>query len=97
MEQPNFEDGEQIFSWRQLQAGKIYRFVDKEVRGNNKWNKPISVVTLKESEGGLPIKFYAPPSLHFGLNSRQSTMWIKYEGVAKSDSGYHYPVFTYAS
>ena len=97
MDQLNFEEAEQIFSWRQLQAGKIYRLVDKEDRGMNKWLKPISVVTLKESEDGPPIKFYAPPSLHYGLNSRPSTVWIKYEGVATSDSGYLYPIFKYAS
>ena len=35
MDQLNFEEAEQIFSWRQLQAGKIYRLVDKD-RGMNK-------------------------------------------------------------
>ena len=97
MDKLNFEEAEQIFSWRQLQAGKIYQLVYKEERGMNKFMKPISVVTLKESDHGPPIKFYAPPSLHYGLNSRPSTMWIKYKGVATSDSGYLYPVFKYSS
>jgi len=47
MDQLNFEEAEQIFAWRELWA-RIYIFVDKEVRGMNKWMKPITVVTLKE-------------------------------------------------
>ena len=79
-----------------MQPG-TYIFVDKEMRGFSKWMKPISVVTLKENVGALPIKYYAPPLLHYGLESRPNTQWIKYEGVAVSQNGYQYPVFKYAS
>jgi len=96
MDQLNFEEAEQIFGWREMRTG-TYVFVDKEVRGMNKWMKPITVVTLKEHVGAQPIKYYAPPSLHYGLDSRPNTTWIKYEGLAESPSGYQYPVFKYAS
>jgi len=79
-----------------MQLG-TYIFVDKEVRGLNKWMKPISVVNLKENVGAPSIKYYVPPSLHYGLESRPNTRWIKYEGVKNSGNDYQYPVFKYAS
>jgi len=79
-----------------MQPG-VYIFVDKEVRGMNKWMKPISVVTLKEEIGGPTTKYYAPASLHYALGNRPKTLWIKYEGVNISQNGYQYPVFKYAS
>ena len=76
MDQLKFEEAEQIFGWREMRTG-TYVFVDKEVRGMNKWMKPISVVTVKEYVGALAIKFYPPASLHYGLESRPNTKWIK--------------------
>ena len=73
-----FEEAEHIFGWREMRTGN-YVFVDKEVRGINKWMKPITVVTLKEHVGAPSIKYYAPPSLHYGLDSRPNTTWIKYK------------------
>ena len=69
MDQLNFEEAKQIFGWREMRTG-TYDFVDKEVRGMNKWMKPITVMTLKEHVGAPPIKYYVPPSLHYGLDSR---------------------------
>jgi len=59
--------------------------------------KPITVVTVKLSIGGPSIKFYAPLSLHHGLDSRPDTTVILYEDLAKSESGYQYPKFKYPS
>ena len=95
-QQVQFEQAEQILSWREMQRG-VYIFVDKETRGVNKWMKPIIVVTLKQHAEGPPIKFYAPASLHYGLESKPNTTFIKYEGVDVSKSGYQFPVFKYAS
>ena len=95
-QQLQFQQTEQILSWRDLQMG-IYIFVGKETRGVNKWMKPITVVTVKQHDDGPPIKFYAPASLHYGLESKPFTRFIKYEGVAASNSGYQYPVFKFAS
>ena len=91
-----FEEAEQILGWREMQPGTDI-FVDKETRGVNKWMKPITVVTLKQQPGGPSTKYYAPPSLYYGLESRPNTMWIRYEGMSVSESGYQYPVFKYAS
>ena len=96
MDELKFEEAEQIFGRREMRPG-TYVFVDKEVRGMNKWMKPITVVTLKEHVGAPPIKYYAPSSLHYGLESRPNTQWIKYEGVAVSQTGHQYPIFKYAS
>jgi len=63
----------------------------------NKWQKPITVMTVKLNLGGPSIKFYALPSLHYGLESRPYTTVILYEGMVKSETGYLYPKFTYAS
>jgi len=95
MDQKEFDEAEHIFGWREMKPGYWY-FIDKEVRGINKYMKPISVVTVKLSIGGASIKFYAPPSLHYGLDSRPDTMVILYEGLAKSESGHQNPKFKYA-
>jgi len=79
-----------------MEPGYWY-FVDKEVRGFNKWMKPITVVTVKLTLGGPSIKFYAPPSLHYGVDRRPDTTVILYEGLAGSKTGYQYPKFKYAS
>ena len=71
MEQQHFEEAEQILSWREMQPG-VYIFVDKEMRRVNKWMKSITVVTLKQQVGGPSTKYYAPPSLHYGLESLQT-------------------------
>jgi len=91
-----FEEAERICRWREMQPGYWY-FVSKEVRGMNKWQKPITVVTVKFNLGGPSIKFYAPPSLHYGLESRPDTTVILYEGMVRSETGYLYPKFKYAS
>ena len=93
MDQKKFE-AEHIYGWREMKPGYWY-YVSKEVRGINKFMKPISVVTVKLSIGGPSIKFCAPPSLHYGLDSRPDTTVILYEGLA--ESGYQYPKFKYAS
>ena len=95
-QQLQFEEAEKIMSWREMHTG-VYIFVDKEMQGVNKWMKPITVVTLKQQVGGPSTKYYAPPSLHYGLESQPNTKYIKYEGVAVSKTGYQFPVFKYAS
>jgi len=87
MDQKKFEDSEHIFEWREMKPGYWY-YVSKEVRGMNKWMKPITVVTVKLSIGWLSIKFCAPPSLHYGLDSRPDTTVILYEDLAESESGH---------
>jgi len=62
MEQKKFEEAEHIFGWRKMKLGAWY-FINKDVRGINKYMKPISVMTVKLILGGPSIKFYAPPSL----------------------------------
>jgi len=96
MDQKKFEEVAQILGWRDMEPGYWY-FIDKEVRGLNKFMKPISVVTVKLKLGGLSIKFYAPPSLHYGLENRPDMTIIWYEGVAESKSGHQYPKFKYTS
>jgi len=96
MDQKKFEEAEHIFGWREMEPGYWY-FIDKEVRGMNKWIKPNTVVTIKLKLGGPSIKFYAPPSLHFGLNSQPDTTIISYEGMVKSENAFLYPKFKYAS
>jgi len=61
MEQKQFEEAEKILSWRDMQPG-VYIFVDKEVRGMNKWMKPRSVVSLKEKSEGRRLS--TMPLLH---------------------------------
>jgi len=81
MDQTKFQEAEHISGWREMEPGYWY-FIDKEVREMNMWQKPIAVVTVKLKLGGPSIKFYAPPSLHFGLDSRPDTTVILYEGMA---------------
>ena len=96
MDQKRFEEAEHIFGWREMKPGYWY-FINKEVRGMNKWQKPITVVAVKLTIGGPSIKFYVPPSLHFGLESKPDTTAILYEGMVQSETGYQYPKFKYAS
>ena len=58
--------------------------------------KPITVVTLKKELGGPMTKYYASLSLHYALDNRPHTRWIKYEGVSLSKSGYQLSVFKFA-
>ena len=78
-----------------MEPGYWY-YISMEVRGMNKWNKPISVVTVKLNLGGPKIKFYAPPSLYYGLTSRPNTTVILYECLVQGASGNFYPKFKYA-
>jgi len=89
------EEAEHIFGWREMQPGYWY-FISEEVRRMNKWQKQITVVTVKLSLSGPSIKFSAPPSPHYGLESRPDTTVILYKGMEISDSGYFYPKFKYA-
>ena len=95
MERKKFEEAEHICSWRDMQPGYWY-FVRKEFRGMNKWLKPNTIVTVKLKLGGPSIKFYAPPSLHYGLESRPHTTAILYEGLVQGKSGVFHPKFKYA-
>ena len=92
MEQ-QWEEAEQILSWRDMHQG-VYRFYGIEHRGTNDYGKPISVVTL-ETEKGVN-RYYAPASLYWDLKRRSETKFIKYEGTQTSDKGYDYPVFKFA-
>ena len=56
MDQKSFEDAEQILGWREMKPGYWY-YVGKEVRGVNKWMKPITVVTVKLKLSGPSMKF----------------------------------------
>ena len=96
-EQLHFEEAEKILSWRDLQVGSVYMLVGKETRGMNKWHKPISVVTVKQHADATPIKLYAPASLHYELERRAFTRFIRYDGVAVSQNGNQFPVFKYAN
>ena len=88
-QQMQFEEAEQILSWRDMQPG-VYSYQGIEYRGTNDDKKPISVVTLNN------LKFYAPPSLYWELIRRPETRFVKYEGVKSSGTGYQYPAFKYA-
>ena len=95
MEHKKFEEAERICSWREMEPGYWY-YISTEVRGMNKWNKPIAVVTVKLELGGPSIKLYAPPSLYYGLMSRPNTSVILYEGQVQGASGNFCPKFKYA-
>ena len=92
MEQ-QWEESEQILSWRKMQPG-VYRYYGIEHRGTNNYGRPISVVTL-ETEKCVNM-YYAPASLYWDLKRRPETSFIKYEGTQTSDKGYNYPVFKFA-
>jgi len=96
MEDKKFEEAEHIYRWREIEPGYWY-YIGMEVRGINKWNKPISVVTVKLNLGGPSIKFYAPASLYYELKSRSNTTVILYEGLNQGMSGNFYPKFKYAA
>ena len=49
----------------------------------NKWDKPITVVSVKLDMCGPTIRFYAPPSLYYGLKSKPETTMILYEGMVE--------------
>ena len=72
-----WEEAEQILSWREMQTG-VYRYHGIEHRGTNDYGRPISMVTL-EREGVK--RFYAPSSLYWNLKNRPETNFIKYEGT----------------
>jgi len=95
MEHKKFEEAESICSWREMEPGYWY-YISVEVRGMNKGNKPITVVTVKLEKGEPSIKLYAPPSLYYGLTSRPNTTVILYEGQVQGASGNFYPKFKYA-
>ena len=84
-----FEEAEQILSWREMQPG-VYRFNGIERRGTNDYGRPISVITLENK------LFYAPASLYWDLKRRPETRYIKYEGTQVSAKGYDFPVFKFA-
>ena len=42
-----WEEAEQILSWREMQTG-VYRYHGIEHRGANDFGRPISVVTLED-------------------------------------------------
>ena len=87
-----WEEAEQILSWREMQPGE-YRYHGIEHRGTNDYGRPISVVTL-EREGVK--RLYAPSSLYWNLKNRPETSFIKYEGNQISEKGYEYPVFKFS-
>ena len=90
MEQ-QWEESEQILSWREMQPG-VYRYHGIEHRGTNSYGRPISVVTLGED-----MKMYsAPTSLYWDLKRQPETRFIKYEGTVDSAKDYDYPVFKFA-
>ena len=92
MEQ-QWEESEQILSWRELQPG-VYRYHSIEHRGTNSYGRTISVITL-ETEKGVSM-YYAPASLYWDLKRRPETSFIKYKGTLTSGQGYDYPVFKFA-
>ena len=90
-----FEEAEKILSWREMRPGVVYKFHDIEHRGTNERDKPISVITL-ETQEGVKMLFYSPPSLYWDLKRQSETRFIKYEGTRTSRKGYEYPVFKFA-
>jgi len=94
MEHKKFEDAEHIIGWRDMAPGYWY-YIGKESRGTNKWGKPITVVSVKLQQGGATIRFYAPPSLFYGLESKPNTTVILYEGLVEGVNGF-FPKYKYA-
>ena len=88
-----WEESEQILSWREMQPG-VYSYHGIENRRTNDYGRPISVVTLERD--GVKKMFYAPSSLYWNLKNRAETNFIKYEGNQTSPKGYEYPVFKFA-
>jgi len=81
--------------WREMEPGYWY-YIGMENRGTNKWNKPITVVSVKLVKGGQMMSFYAPPSLYYRLKSKPETTVILYEGMFPGESGVLYPRYKYA-
>ena len=72
----------------------IYKYHSIEYRGENEYDKLISVITLETNEG---VKmYYAPSSLYWNLKNRRSETNIKYEGTQTSERGYKYPAFKFS-
>ena len=94
MEHKKFEDAEHIIRWRDMEPGHWY-YMGMETRGMNKWDKPITVVSVKLDMCGPTIKFYAPPSLYYGLKSKPETTIILYEGMVEGANGF-FPRYKYA-
>jgi len=88
-------EAERIIGWREMESGYWY-YIGMENRGTNKWNKPITVVSVKLELVGPTISFYAPPSLYYGLKSKPETTVILYEGMFPGASGGLYPRYKYA-
>jgi len=96
MEHKNFVEAERIIGWREMEPGYWY-YIGMENRGTNKWNKPITVVSVKLVKSGETIQFYAPPSLYYGLKGLPDTKIIMYEGMLPGSSGDLYPKYKYAA
>ena len=77
-----------------MEPGSWY-YIGMESRGTNKWDKPITVVSVKLAQSGKTIKFYAPPSLYYGLRSKPETTIILYEGLVEGVNGF-FPKYKYA-
>ena len=82
MEHKKFVEAERIIGWREMEPGYWY-FNGMENRGTNKWNKPITVVSVKLVKGGQTMSFYAPPSLYYGLKSKPETTRSEERRVGK--------------
>jgi len=95
MENKKFVEAERIIGWREMEPGYWY-YMGMETREMNKWDKPITVVSVKLELGGPTIKVYAPPSLYNGLKSMPDTTIIMYEGMFPGSSGDMYPRYKYA-
>jgi len=95
MDHKNFVEAERINGWREMEPGYWY-YIGMENRGTNKWNKPITVVSVKLVKGGETVSFYAPLSLYYGLKSKPETTIILYEGMFPSESGGLFPRYKYA-
>jgi len=96
MEGKRFEEAERIIGWREMQPNYWY-YIDMETRGTKKWNKPITVISVKSELSGPKIQIYAPPSLHYGLKAKPNTTIILYEGLSVGASGISYPKYRYAA
>jgi len=95
MEHKKFVEAERIIGWRDMEPGYWY-YIGMETRGVNKWDKPITVVSVKTVKGGETIQFYAPPSLYYGLKSMPDTKFIMYEGMVEGVNGF-FPRYKYAA
>ena len=83
-QQLQFEEAEEIFSWREMCPG-VYKVNNIEYRGTNNYNRSISMITLETKEG--VNMYYAPASLYWELNHQSEMNFIKYEGTQTSEKG----------